>query len=65
MFLMFLTYMSNFMPIRYYLLFDQYNYLLSIILDNRSLKFKHLIDDIVIDVWFLKFYKQGVYKKKM
>ena len=50
MFLMFLTYMSNFMPIRYYLLFDQYNYWLSIILDNRSLKFKHLIDDIVIDL---------------
>ena len=65
MFLMFLTYMSNFMSNRYYLLFDQYNYLLSIILDNRSLKFKHLIDDIVIDLWFLKFYKQGVYKKKM
>ena len=50
MFLMFLTYMSNFMSNRYYLLFDQYNYLLSIILDNRSLKFKHLIDDIVIDL---------------
>ena len=52
-FLMFLTCISNFMSIRCYLLFNPQNYFLCLILDYKNLKFKYLIDDIVID--FLSF----------
>ena len=49
---MFLTLMLNFMLIRYYLLFDPQTYFIYIyiyiILDYKNLKFKHLIDDIII-----------------
>ena len=38
------------MPIKFYLLFDPLNYFLCIILDYKYLKFKNLIDDIVIDL---------------
>ena len=51
---MFLTLMLNFMLIRYYLLFDPQTYFIYIyiyiILDYKNLKFKHLIDDITINV---------------
>ena len=48
---MFLAHMSIFVQIRCYLLFDQLTYALCIILDYENLKFKHLIDDIAIDIW--------------
>ena len=52
---MFLTLMLNFMLIRYYLLFDPQTYFIYIyiyiILDYKNLKFKHLIDDIIIYFW--------------
>ena len=47
---MFLAHMSIFVQIRCYLLFDQLTYALCIILDYENLKFKHLIDDIAIDI---------------
>ena len=50
MFFMFLKHMSNFMLIGCYLLFDPENYILYIILDYKNLKFKHLIDDIALDI---------------
>ena len=41
------------------------NLFLCIILEYKNLKFKHLIDDIGIDfLIFLKFCKNGGYKKK-
>ena len=46
--------MLNFMLIRYYLLFDPQTYIyiyIYIILDYKNLKFKHLIDDIIIYFW--------------
>ena len=47
--------MLNFMLIRYYLLFDPQTYFIYIyiyiILDYKNLKFKHLIDDIIIYFW--------------
>ena len=42
--------MSNFVLIGYYLLFDLFTYFLCIILDYKILKFKHLIDDIIIAI---------------
>ena len=49
---MFLTLRSNFILIRYYLLFDPQTYFIYIILDYKNLKFKHLIDDdIIIYFW--------------
>ena len=53
MLFMFLTQMSNLVSIRCYLLFNPLNYCLYIILDYKNLKFKHLIDDMAIDL--LKF----------
>ena len=50
MLLMLLKHMSNFMPIGFYFLFDLETYFLGILLDYKNLKFKHLIDDIVIDL---------------
>ena len=49
MFLMFLTCISNFVSIEYYLLFNPLTYFLCIILNYKNLKFKNLIDDITID----------------
>jgi len=47
---MFLTYMSNFVLIGYYLLFDPKIYFLSVILDYKNFKFKNLIDIIIINL---------------
>ena len=44
--------MSNFMLIRGNLLFNLLTYFLCIILDYKNLKFKYLIDDLVIDFCF-------------
>ena len=41
--------MSNFVPIRYYLLYGQ-AYILCIILNYKNLRFKQFIDDIAIDI---------------
>ena len=41
--------MQNFFQFGCYLLFNQQNYFLCIILDYKNLKFKHLIDNIYID----------------
>ena len=41
--------MLNFMSIRCYLLFNSYTYSLHITLDYKNLKFKYLIDDMVIE----------------
>ena len=46
---MFLTLISNFMSIEYYLLFDPKTYFLCIILDYKNLKFKYSIVDIAIN----------------
>ena len=48
MFLKFLTHMSNFFLIKYYLLFNPQIFL-CIMLTYIKLKFKHLIDDITIN----------------
>ena len=52
MFFTFLTHMSNFMLIKYYLLYEQWTYFLYIILDYKNLQIKKLINNIVIDLWF-------------
>ena len=44
--------MSNFISIGYYLLFDLQTYFLYIILDYKKLKFKYLIVDVTINIWF-------------
>ena len=41
--------MSNFMPNKCYLLFNLLTYFLFMILDYKNLKFKYLIDDIIIN----------------
>ena len=64
MFFMLLKHMSNFVSIRCYLLYDPWTYFLCIILDNKNLQFKQLIDNITIDLSFWKFCKYGRYKKK-
>ena len=51
MFSIFLKYMSNFIPIGYYLLFDPKTYFICIILDYNNSKFKYLINDIAIDLF--------------
>ena len=67
MIFIFLTRMSNFIVIGFYLLFDPSTYFLWIILDYKILKYKYLIDDIVIDFWFSGNFANiyGGYKKKM
>ena len=50
-FFIFLARISNFVSIGCYLLFDPHTYFLCIILDYKNMKFKHLINDIVIDLW--------------
>ena len=54
MFYMFLTPISNFVLIKYYLLFNPKTYFLYIILNYKNLKFKHLIDDLTIDLSLLR-----------
>ena len=44
--------MSNFVLIKYYLLYDLYIYILCIILKYKNFQFKQFIDDIVIDFQF-------------
>ena len=44
----FLKHMLNFLQIWCYLLFDLWTYFLFIILDYKNLKFKYLIDNIII-----------------
>ena len=58
--------MSNFVLIGYYLLFDLFTYFLCIILDYKNLKFKHLIDDIIIaiDLWFFEIFASIKYIRK-
>ena len=50
MYFIFITRISNFILIKYYLLFDPKIYFLCIILDYKNLKFKHLIDNIIINL---------------
>ena len=50
MFFMRLIHMSNFVSIRYYLLYDLQAYYLCIILNYKNLQFKKFIDDIAIDL---------------
>ena len=50
MFFTFLTYMSNFMLIEYYLLYDSQTHFLCIILYYKNLQFKKFIDDIAINL---------------
>ena len=51
---MFLTFISNFVLIKYYLLCNPKTYFLYIILYYKNLKFKHLIDELIIDIFLLK-----------
>ena len=51
MFFIFLTCMSNFVTNKYYLLFDLLTYFLFMILNYKNLKFKYLIDNVVINFW--------------
>ena len=50
MFFMLLIYISNFMSIRYYLLYDLSAYILYIILNYKSVQFEQFIDNITIDI---------------
>ena len=62
----FLTYMSNFIQIGCYLLFDQKTYFWCIIFTTKNLKFKHIIDDIAINVWsYWNFASMKEYNKNM
>ena len=54
MFYMFSTPISNFVLIKCYLLFNPKTYFLYIILNYKNLKFKHLIDDLTIDLFLLR-----------
>ena len=47
----------KFQPIGCYLLFNPKTYFLCIILDYKNLEFKHLINDIAIDLFFFFFLK--------
>ena len=42
--------MSNFVSIRYYLLYNLLTYILCIILNYKNLQFKQFTDDINIDI---------------
>ena len=44
--------MSNFMPVRYYLLYNLKAFISCIILNYKNLQFKQFIDDITIDLQF-------------
>ena len=50
MFFSLLIHMSNFMSIKYYLLYDLQAYILGIILNYKNLQFKKFIYDIAIDL---------------
>ena len=64
MFFMSLTHsISNLMLIRCYLLFDLYTYFLCIILYHKNLKYKHLIDDISTDFFYIFDILQARYNK--
>ena len=52
-FFILLTYISNFLPIRCYLLYNLWAYFIHN-LYYKNLQFKQLIDDIAIDLWFLE-----------
>ena len=54
MFYLFLIPISNFVSIKCYLLFNPKTYFLYIILNYKNLKFKHLIDDLTIDLSLLR-----------
>ena len=49
MLFIFLIHMSNFVSIRYYLLYNLYDNMLCTILHYKNLQFKQHIDDKVID----------------
>ena len=49
MFFTLLIYMSNFVSIGYYLLYNLKVYILYIILNHKNLQFKKFIDDIASD----------------
>ena len=55
----------NFVLIKFYLPFDPLNYFLYIILDYKYLKFKHLIDDILINLWHFENFVSMEDNKKM
>ena len=66
MFFMLLIHTSNFVLIRYYLLYNLYDYILCIILNYKNLQFKQIIDDIAIDFIrkkLLLFYIQIIFFK--
>ena len=50
MFFIRLIHISNFVPIKYYLLYNLKNYILCIILNYKNFQFKQFIDDITINV---------------
>ena len=50
MFFIFLAHMSGFVIIGYYLLYDAQTYFSYIILNYKNLRFKQLIDGIIIDL---------------
>ena len=50
MFFTLLIHMSNFVSIKYYLLYDLQAQILYIILNYKNLQFKQFIDDIAIDL---------------
>ena len=50
MFFTLLIHMLNFAPIRYYLLYDLYAYILCIILNYKNLQFKQFVDDMAINL---------------
>ena len=47
-----LTHLSNFVSIKYYLLYDPQTYFLCIILHYEKFQFKQLTDDIIIVLWY-------------
>ena len=66
MFFMLLIHTSNFVLIRYYLLYNLYDYILCIILNYKNLQIKQIIDDIAIDFIrkkLLLFYIQIIFFK--
>ena len=54
MFFTLVIYMSNFVPIGYYLLYDLDNYILGIILNYKNLQFKQFLVNIAIVFNFLE-----------
>ena len=50
MFFILLIYMSNFVLIEHYLLYDLQAYILCMILNYKNLQFESFIDDIAVDI---------------